>query len=374
MGVGGDRRDGDTVVVNVGFDPATDIGGPDVVRRVATRLVRQFSFDALTVELPRDAVTALRQRPEIRYVETNGTMRTYQQSTVQTIPYGITRIGAQLAREAGITGDGVDVAVIDSGIDSDHPDLQANLGEGRAFVNCRGRPRLCRVAGNRNACKADWDDDDNHGTHCAGVVAAVDNDEGVVGVAPEATLHAVKVIYCAGVGLVSDIAAGIEYVADQGWPVASLSFGSQRPTNLIRDACAYAAEEGVLLVAAAGNGRGRPNTVGFPATLPSVLSVSAVDRSGGFAPFSSTGPRIDITAPGANIRSTVPGGYRQYSGTSMACPHVAGAAALLVSTGLSPAEARERLVGTADDLGLEQIRQGAGLLNVAAALDLDDNL
>ncbi|WP_224269255.1 S8 family peptidase [Haloprofundus salinisoli] len=369
----GDGNAGDTVEVNVGLDATAEGAGFDVVRRAATRVVRPFAFDALTVELPREAVATLRRRPEIRYVEVNGTMRTYQQSTSQAVPHGISRIGAQLASEAGITGDGVDVAIVDSGVDSDHPDLRGNLGEGRAFVNCRGRPRLCRVTGNGNACKTDWDDDDNHGTHCAGVVGAVDNDEGVVGVAPETTLHAVKVIYCAGVGLVSDIAAGIEHVADRGWAVASLSFGSQRPTNLIRDACRYAAEEGVLLVAAAGNGRARPNTVGFPATLPTVLAVSAVDRNGEFAAFSSTGPRIDIAAPGTNVRSTVPGGYRTYSGTSMACPHVAGAAALLVSTGLSTTEARERLVGTADDLGLGRAKQGAGLLNVAAALGLGDD-
>ncbi|WP_224449971.1 S8 family peptidase [Haloprofundus salilacus] len=363
---GATDRTGDSVQVNVGVD-----GDTDIVRRVADRVVRRFAFDALTVELPRTAVETLRRRPEIRYVETNGTMRAYQQSPAQSVPYGISQVGALLAREAGITGEGVDVAIVDSGVDSDHPDLRENLGAGRAFVNCRGRPRLCRVAGNENACRTDWDDDQNHGTHCAGIVAAVDNDEGVVGVAPEVTLHAVKVLYCAGVGLISDIAAGIEHVADRRWDVASLSFGSQRPTNLVRDACRYAADEGVLLVAAAGNGRSRPNTVGFPATLPTVLAVSAVDRNGALAPFSSTGPRVDIAAPGANVRSTVPGGYRTQSGTSMACPHVAGAAALLVSTGLTASETRERLIETADDLGLGQTRQGAGLLNVAAALDLD---
>ncbi|WP_117591260.1 S8 family peptidase [Haloprofundus halophilus] len=377
LAAGGARRGGgnagDTAVVNVGIDATAGALGCDVVRRVATRVVRQFAFDALTVELPREAVATLRRRPEVRYVEPDRTMRTYQQSASQTVPEGVSRIGARLAHEAGVTGDGVDVAIVDSGVDSDHPDLRENLGDGRAFVNCRGRPRLCRVTGNGNACKTNWDDDDDHGTHCAGVVGALDNDEGVVGVAPEATLHAVKVIYCAGVGLVSDIAAGIEYVADRGWAVGSLSFGSQRPTNLVRDACRYAADEGVLLVAAAGNGRSRPNTVGFPATLPTVLAVSAVDRNGGFAGFSSTGPRIDIAAPGTGVRSTVPGGYRTYSGTSMACPHVAGAAALLVSTGLSTTEARERLVGTADDLGLGRVEQGAGLLNVAAALDLGDD-
>ncbi len=357
----------DLVEVNVGVE-----GSDDAVRRVADRVVRRFAFDAMTVRLPRTAVERLRRRPQIRYVETNATMRTCQQSPPQSVPYGVSRIGAELAREAGVTGDGVDVAVVDTGVDSDHPDLRENLGAGRASVNCRGRPRLCRLAGNGNRCKTNWDDDDDHGTHCAGVVGAADNDVGVVGVAPDATIHAVKVLYCAGVGLVSDIAAGIEHVADRGWEVATLSFGSQRPTNLLRDACRYAADAGVVLVAAAGNGRMRPNTVGFPATLPTVLSVSAVDRSGKLAPFSSTGPRVDIAAPGTNVRSTVPGGYRAYSGTSMACPHVAGAAALLVSTGLSASETRERLVETADDLGLGRTEQGSGLLNVAAALGLDD--
>lgn len=319
------------------------------------------------------AIEALQQHADVRYVEVDGTVRAIHHrdghdkgpgggdggggdggDPSQTLPWGIDRIDADVAHANGATGAGADIAILDTGIDSDHPDLQANLGAGKAFVPARGR------------YAQPWDDDNEHGTHCAGIAAGVDNSQGVVGVSTEATLHAVKVLSKSGSGSWSDVAAGLQYTADQGWDVASLSLGASSGSQTIRDACTYAFQNGVLVVAAAGNDSGGP--VGYPAVYPEVVAVSATTSNDGFASFSSKGPEVDIAAPGAAIYSTVPGGYDTFSGTSMACPHVSGAAGLLVANGYTNAEARDRLFATAEDLGLASDEQGNGLLDAEAAL------
>src|SRR6056297_618219 len=213
------------VEVNVGFKGAR---GRQVARQSATDVVREFdSIDAITIEVPKKAVAGLKQNPNVRYVEQNGTM----EALGETTPWGVDRVDADVAHANGETGDGADVAILDTGIDSDHPDLQANLGVGRAFVRCKGNPRMCRY---------DWDDDNDHGTHCAGIADADDNSQGVVGVSTEATLHAVKVLDKRGSGSFSDVAAGIEYVADQGWDVGSMSLGGSSGSSALKDAVQYA--------------------------------------------------------------------------------------------------------------------------------------
>ena len=357
----------DFVEVNVGYRSGA---GRRAMISAANDVVKSFAFDAETVRLPKRAISALDANPAIRYVEENAQMH----AIAQTTPYGIDRVDAEVAHANGQTGGGADVAILDTGIDSDHPDLAANLGGGKAFASCGsgGFTGNCTFSGNSNACNESWDDDNDHGTHCAGIADAVDNSEGVVGVSTGATLHAVKVLDCSGSGAYSDIAAGIEYVADQGWDVGSMSLGGSQ-SQVVADACEYAYNRGVLLVAAAGNDGPCSDCVGYPAAEPEVIAVSATDENDDLAGFSSTGPEVEIAAPGDQVYSTLPGGYGELSGTSMSCPHVAGAGGQLMAEGYTNTEARDRLGNTAEDIGLSENEQGNGLLDVAAALGLDSS-
>jgi subtilisin len=284
----------------------------------------------------------------------------------QTMPWGIDRVDADVVHEAGATGEGVDVAIVDGGIDPSHPDLQGNLADPdvdenhRAWADCSG-----------GDCEYPWADDGDHGTHVAGTVAAADDDGGVVGVAPEATLHALKVCSSAGRCRTSDIVEAIKYAADQEWDVVNLSLGAPTPSDAIRAAGEYAFEEGVVLVAAAGNTNG--GAVGYPAAYPEFIGVSATTIDDGLADFSSTGEEVDVAAPGEDVCSGVVGGHGVFSGTSMASPHVAGAAAQLVANGHSATEVRAALTDSAEDLDLDETEQGAGLLDVAAALERDSS-
>jgi subtilisin len=339
----------DTVEVNVGFSSER---GRQKALDAASDVVREFnSIDAVTVQVPKKAATALDKNPNVRYVEENGTM----EALAQTLPWGVDRVDADLA---GSTGNGADVAIIDTGIDGNHPDLEANLGAGAYAVSCDPYSAECTY---------NWGDDNGHGTHCAGIAGAVDNYEGVVGVAPDVTLHAVKVLDSNGSGSYDDIAAGIEYVADQGWDVGSLSLGGSA-SSVVKDACEYAYNNGVTLVAAAGNSGPCSDCVGYPAAYDECIAVSSTDRYDNLSNFSSTGPEVEIAAPGSDIYSTyVGGGYKSLNGTSMACPHVSGAAGILSSQGYSNTQARSRLRNTAENIGLASNEQGYGLLDVESA-------
>jgi subtilisin len=281
-----------------------------------------------------------------------------------TLPWGIDRIDADVAHAQGATGDGVDVGIIDTGIAVDHPDLRENLADPAAEANheswadCSGE-----------SCSRRWDDDGGHGTHVAGTVAA-GADGAVVGVAPDATLHALKVCSGGGGCRTSAIVEAIRYAADQGWDVANLSLGSPQESPALQAAGQYALEAGLVPVAAAGN-RGEPDSVGYPAAYEAFVAVSATTIEDNIAGFSSRGPEVDIAAPGASVCSTHPDGHTVLDGTSMASPHVAGAMAQLLSTGYTPSEARQRLLDTAEDLERSDSQQGAGLVDVAAALGYD---
>ena len=344
--------DDGSVRVNVGF--ASESGRRAVVD-VADAVIYEFDFDALTAVGDPAAFEDLESRSDVRYVETDGTMEALAQST----PWGVDRVDAEQLHAAGETGAGAEVAIIDTGIDRTHPDLQGNVGSGVTIVG--------------GATALNGQDDNGHGTHCAGIADAVDNAQGVVGVSTRATVHPVKVLTAAGSGTTSDVAKGVEYTANQGWDVGSLSLGGGASQTL-KEACQYAADGGVLLVAAAGNSGPCSDCVGYPAAYDTVMAVSATNRNDGLASFSSTGPQVEIAAPGANVDSTYLGGtYQTLSGTSMACPHVSGAAGQLIAAGYTPDEARSRLTSTAEDVGLASNESGAGLLDAAAALGVDSS-
>ena len=346
---------GDTVEVNVGFSAES---GRKATLDAADDVVREFNFDAATIRATKTAAEQLEQRADVRYVEINGQMH----ALAQTLPWGIDRVDADVAHANGEKGKGAHIAIIDTGIDDDHPDLKANIGKGKAFVSCRGRN-----------CNYAWSDDNDHGTHCAGIADARNNSKGVVGVSTKATLHAVKVLDNSGSGSFSDVAAGVEYTADQGWDVGSLSLGASSGSQVVKDAGVYATDKGVFLVAAAGNSGPCTDCVGYPAAYAEYMAVSSTNNSDNLSSFSSQGPEVEIAAPGTDIYSSIIGGYDTFSGTSMATPHVAGTGGQLMANGNSNTQTRDTIKSTAEDIGLSSNEGGAGLLDTAAALNLDSS-
>ncbi len=234
----------------------------------------------------------------------------------ETIPAGVAQIKAPSAWDCS-RGKVIKVAVLDTGIDYTHPDLAPNYKFGVSFVSTESSAM----------------DFNSHGTHCAGTIAAAINDVGVVGVAPAAYLYAVKVLDKTGSGAWSNLIAGIDWcINKKNMNILSMSLGGTVAPSALATMCDAAWAKGVLLVAAAGNA-GPPapggSTVIFPAKYNSVIAVSAIDSSNLIAGFSSYGPEVELCAPGVSVLSTIPGGgYGTKSGTSMACPHVSGAAAL----------------------------------------------
>jgi subtilisin family serine protease len=275
----------------------------------------------------------------------------------ETLGWGVDRIDADLAWSVS-TGSAVKVAIIDTGIDKNHPDLVGNIKGGENFV--RKGSRL-----DPNA----WGDDNGHGTHVAGIVAATDNDIGVIGTAPTAHLYGVKVLNRNGSGYLSDVIAGIEWAIGQRMDVINMSLGTTSDVGSLHSAVDKAYAAGIVVVAAAGNsGDTNPdNDVIYPARYGSVIAVAATDSGNLRAAWSSDGPEVELDAPGVGILSTYKGGgYRTLSGTSMATPHVSGTAALMKRTPVpaalaaydtdrsgswNAAEIRTVLGATADDLG-----------------------
>jgi len=263
------------------------------------------------------------------------------------IPWGVRRVGAEAAW-ARTRGEGSAIAVIDTGIDDSHPDLAG------------------QVAGGFNALSPDrpqsWRDDEGHGTHVAGTIAAKRDGRGVVGVAPGAKLYAVKVLDKNGSGRYSDVIAGIEWAASRGIRIANMSLGSAEGSEPLHRAVKAALKAGLLIIAAAGNSGG---AVDFPGAYPETLAVAASDENDLVADFSSRGPQVNFIAPGVDILSTkMGGGYVRFSGTSMATPHVAGLAALAESVGAtSPSAIRAALASAAKPLaGLTSAMQGRGMV------------
>jgi len=226
-------------------------------------------------------------------------------------------------------------------------------------------------------------DDNGHGTHVAGIIAAEHDDFGVVGVAPEAELYALKALDKTGSGYVSDVVAAIIWATDPNkdgntddrMDVINMSLGGAYNSWLLDAACLLAYyQDKLILVAAAGNSGnppGKGDNVGYPAAYDSVIAVAATDQSDERARWSSTGPDVELAAPGVSIYSTYIGGYATLSGTSMASPHVAGVAALVIASGISDAMGvRTKLQETADDLGATgwDSKYGYGLVNAAEAV------
>jgi subtilisin len=290
--------------------------------------VNQYEVPIVTAQLTEGEINALRQNDNVARVEDDApcyalegafghlAVESQPSPLAETIPTGVQQVNAPQAWGYS-QGKGIRVAVVDTGIDFMHPDLKPNYVGGASFVPGVATPM----------------DDHGHGTHCAGTVAAAIEGTNVVGVAPQASLYAVKVLDQNGSGQFSWIIAGIDWCIQNGMHIVSMSLGGPSAPAALEEMCNTAWDKGLLLVAAAGNsGPPRPqaeSSVGFPAKYRNVIAVSAIDSSNVIAAFSSRGPEVDVCAPGVGVLSDrLGGGTTTMNGTSMACPHVAGVAAV----------------------------------------------
>ena len=331
------------VDVLIGFN-----GKPDdsVVRAFGGDVKYDFApfINVIAASVPESAIQGLSHNPNITYVEPDAEAHIMGHATSLNTEYqnswGVNHIEADVVHSYN-KGTGIRVCVVDTGIDYTHPDLNDNYVTGWDFVNGDAFPF----------------DDNGHGTHVSGTIAAELNGEGVVGVAPEADLIVAKVLNSAGSGSYSNVIAGINWCASNSAKVISMSLGGSSGSDALKTAVDTAYGKDILVVAAAGNSgnkAGKNDSVGYPAKYDSVIAVAATDANNKRASWSSTGPKVEISAPGVSIKSTLlGGGYTTMSGTSMATPHVSGVAALMWKDdgSLSSAQVRNILDSTALELG-----------------------
>lgn len=293
--------------------------------------------NAISARIPKETLDVFKRNPNVEYIELDekvfkhdsqispqsqkiiGKIYKMNVSQGQIIPWGIEKINA-INVHTYTKGLAVKIAILDTGIDYKHQDLSPNYKGGYNFVADNDNPM----------------DDNSHGTHVAGIISAADNNIGIIGVAPSCYLYSVKVLDNEGGGYTSDVVAGIQWSINNNMRIANMSFGSDTYSITLKNACDNAYNQGLLLVAAAGNSGnmiGTGNNIDYPARYDSVIAVVATDISDNRGIFSSTGPKAELAAPGVNILSTLPdNSYGMTSGTSMASPHVAGTAALIIAT------------------------------------------
>jgi len=318
---------------------ALDGHGPEVVKRI-----QKLGVQVLRVapEQREAVLEALRRDPRVEYAEPNALVSgllspndPYYNDPTKV--YAPQKMQADLAWDYTLGEPGVIIAIIDSGVDANHPELIGRVLPGWDFVNDDNDPA----------------DDQGHGTHVAGIAAAaINNGQGIAGIAGQSLILPVKVLNENNQGTWADVAAGIVYAVDHGARVINLSLGSTVGSSAVRDAVEYAWNHNAILVAAAGNDG--TTTPYYPAAYDQVIAVSATTPGDVRAGFSSYGSHISVAAPGATIYSTTPGNsYEFKSGTSMAAPHVSGLAALLWAQDGSRTngEVRQIIEQSADDLG-----------------------
>ncbi|WP_456270917.1 S8 family peptidase [Bacillus sp. AK031] len=294
-------------------------------------------FKVLKVGNVEAAVKALSKNPNVEYAEPNYNFSatwTPNDTYYQGYQYGPQNTYTNYAWDYTRGSSGQEIAILDTGVDYNHPDLDGKTLRGYDFVDNDYYPM----------------DLNGHGTHVAGTAAAeTSNGAGIAGMAPNTKILAVRVLDASGNGSLTDIADGIRYAADAGAEVINLSLGCDCSTTTLQNAVNYAWNKGSVVVAAAGNDG--VSTTFEPASYSNVIAVGAVDSRDRRASFSNYGSWVDVTAPGVDIAATVPNnGYAYMSGTSMASPHVAGLAGLLASQGRNNVQIRAAIEQTADPI------------------------
>lgn len=356
-------RQGDLSKAN---DLAGKVGGKVAATLPALRIV---ALDVAADDTDK-ALAELQADPAVAFAERDPLIQTAAPATgwrpndpLLDSEWGLARIGVAEAWDVTRGDSSLIVAVLDTGIDTNHPDLQGQFVGGWDFVGKDSVPQ----------------DDNGHGTHVSGLVAAAaDNGRGISGVAPGARVMPIKVVTATGIGSHLQIAQGIEYAVHNGARILNLSLGGSEPSETLRRAVAYAWDSGALVVAAAGNENSSAPV--YPAAWPNVIGVGATNVDDTRAPFSNFGGYVAISAPGVAILSTTMGGsYEAWPGTSMATPLVSGVAALLWSRypNLTNAEVRALLLETTDHIGSASYdgggwnaEYGHGLVNAARAVGL----
>jgi len=337
-----------TIIVR--FKEETD---PSAIAAVNGRILKTYkAIPAVAAQLDAGSIEILKRNPNVAYVETDKEKRIQGQldkvlarpgsvQPPQILPWGVDRIDAEKVWQRN-EGEGVNVAIIDTGVDPDHPDLMANI-EGKYSAI---PPNVCTV-----------DDRYGHGTHVAGTIAAISNEIGVVGVGPKIDLWIIKAS-AGGILLLKDLLESYDFVINTWFDddpnnniqVVSMSYGggySAPEAEMLQKAW----DMGIILVAAAGNEGG---AVIYPAALPFVIAVSAMNAQDQITGWSNRGPEIDMAAPGSSVTSTyLRGGYATWSGTSMATPHVCASVALAIASHprMTSQEIVQLLFDKAEDLG-----------------------
>lgn len=310
---------------------------PQVVYQANGEILHSFPFlHLIAANVPKENLDMITSNPNVSTVTEDQPVET----TSQTKSWGYTTVKPKSSKGASLTGKGVNVAVIDTGI-SQHPDLAIKGGYNA-------------IAGSNTA---NYQDDNGHGTIVAGIIAAQDNSIGTVGIAPDVNLYAVKALGQDGTGSESDVIAGIVWCMQNNIDVINMSLSSPDSTPFLHDIIQKATQQGITIVAAAGNdgnADGSDDTIEYPAKYSEVIAVGAVDQAKHRASFSGSGSELELASPGVSIVSTSnDGGYLSESGTSMATPYVTGIVALYKEEypDMSQAELRDVVDRNALDLG-----------------------
>lgn len=429
------------VIIGYIFPP--DYYDIDDIFNVGGNIHYQYDIiNAMSAIVPADMIERLKMNPNVKYIETPTLCEafpTYNQSSYQhhryqyqyqqhhqfqqlsqqlsqqssqQVPWGISKIKATEVHPTN-KGTGIKVGIFDTGIDYNHEDLSQNYKGGHTFMTLPDNGTTNCKTGQR-VDNSDPIDQHGHGTHVAGIIGAVDNTVGVIGVAPEADLYAIKVLNKNGNGCSDNIIAGLNWAKDNNIEVMSASLGwslvccggsncdceagkclLSNPGQALIDSVRALYDVGIPFVCAAGNNCGcgchpegrivqtgscnYTSTCGFftscpekcdetkdwisyPARIPEAIAVGAIDSNNEIAYFSNPGPSLVVTAPGVDVLSTVPksankiydpSGYKAIGGTSMATPHVTGTVALMkkVNSNLTPDQIKQILKQTAVDIG-----------------------
>lgn len=271
---------------------------------------------------------------EVEYAEPNHMLKAFYtpNDPFFAYQYGPQKVQAPDAWDVTTSNGNIKIAIIDTGVQLNHPELAIKLWPGYNFVE-----------GNLNP-----NDGNGHGTHVAGIAGALtENSLGIAGIAPSASIIPVRALDNSGNGTLSNIANAITYSTNAGAKVINLSLGSSQGSITLENAINHAWNQGVVIVAAAGNEAS--NTLTYPAAYQNVIAVASTDINDQKSNFSNYGTWVEVSAPGSTILSTYTGSYYAYlSGTSMACPHVAGLAALLAAQGKNNVQIKNTILSTCD--------------------------